>query len=378
MNSKKNANRWHYFFPPVSYFIEDNDTTSQMEAAHDIEKELLFLRYARQTATDVEKEQVERWIAGSPALAEELQTVRDTLDLRRRIGEMESYDIAAGYQRVGRILRRANRRKRFVSSLSRVAAILAFPLLLSTFSLGYIAWKDKTAREAEEICYAEIVAAPGTVLRFELPDKSRVWLNANTMLRYPNRFTGAAREVHVDGEAYFEVESDKEHPFYVSTEGGMKVMAYGTQFSVNTEKQRIETVLAQGKVALFDRQHKLQDLKPGEQFSYDRQSGQYGVKEVNLLEKLAWKDGKIIFRNAPLHEVFERLSRRYNVDIILHDDHRQSGRYLSRVTFTDETIQQIFTYLELAAPITWKLSTPVQNNDSTLVRQRIDVWLKKR
>ena len=97
-----------------------------------------------------------------------------------------------------------------------------------------------------------------------------------------------------------------------------------------------------------------------------------------IYEKTAWKDGKIVFRNASLEDVFHQLSRRYNVDIVFHDDYKLSDGYRCRVTFTDETIQQIFGYLEIAAPIRWTVSTPVQKNDSTLVRQRVDVWLKKK
>lgn len=347
-----------------------------MKEELNIDKEVLLFRYSNGIATPEEKAQVEKLIVGSSEISNELKRVQDAVDLKNKIREMESYNVTAGYSNVRKAIQKTNQRKRLITIVSRVAAILAIPLLISTLSLLYVVSEQK---QNDVVVYAEVIAAPGTVAQFELPDKSKVWLNSNSVLRYPTRFEGSStREVELEGEGFFEVESDRERPFYVNTTSGMKVMAYGTQFNVNTEKKTIETVLATGKVALFYKDDLLGNLTTGEQASFDMETKKLEKKEINLAEKLAWKDGKIIFRNAPLPEVFDRLSRRYNVDIILHDEHNQSGNYLSRVTFTNETLQQIFTYLEIAAPITWKLSSPTQNNDSSLMRQRVDVWLKKK
>lgn len=338
-------------------------------------REVLFFRYCTGNITVEEKIQVEDMKNSSKELSDELEAVREVITLRNKITEIESYDIPAGYQGVRCTVRKTARRKQFLFQLSRIAAILTIPLLISTVAMGYLTFH----KTQDEITYTEVVSAPGLVSLVELPDKSKVWLNSNSILRYPNRFDGAAiREVELKGEGYFEVQSDKEHPFYVKTTSGMKVMAHGTKFNVNSAHKIVETVLAEGKIALFHFDRKLKELTPGEQALFNNETEQLKVKEINLYEKLAWKDGKIVFRNAPLKEVFEQLSRRYNIDIVLHDEHNQSDKYLSRVTFKDETIQQIFYYLEIAAPIEWKVSTPIQNNDSTLVRQQIEVWLKKK
>lgn len=345
-----------------------------MQEEHIIDKEIILFRYAAGIANQEEKEKVEKLIIDSDVISSELDTVREALSLRKKILEMESYDIPAGYEEVRHIIKKTNPIKRFVTQLSRAAAILALPLLITSLTFGYLAFH----KTPEEIVYVEVVSAPGLVSRFELPDKSKVWLNSNATLRYPVKFNQSIREVQLDGEGYFEVQSDKEHPFYVTTASGMQVMAYGTQFNINTEGEITETTLAEGKVAIFHHENLLKELNQGQQMSFNKETNQFGIKEVNINEKLAWKDGKIIFRNAPLDEVFKQLSKRYNVDIMLHDEHNQSSRYLSRVTFRDETIQQIFSYLEIAAPIKWKIYTPMKNNDSTLTKQRIEVWLMKK
>lgn len=345
-----------------------------MQEEHNIDREILLFRYAVGVADDAEKEDVEKLITASRETLDELAAVKKAIRINGKIQEFESYDIHAGYKNVHDIIRNAGRQRQWLQFLSRAAAILTLPLLITTLTFGYLAFH----KTPEEIVYAEVVSAPGLVSRFELPDKSKVWLNSNATLRYPVRFDKTKREVELTGEGYFEVQSDKEHPFYVITATGMKIMAYGTQFNVNAEGEITETTLAEGKVAVFCNGQSLKELSPGEQISYHNETGQLTTKQVNLYEKLAWKDGKIIFRNASLDDVFDQLSKRYNVDIILHDEYNQSERYLSRVTFTDETIQQIFSYLEIAAPIEWKVSTPIKNQDSTLTRQQIEVWLKKK
>lgn len=346
-----------------------------MKEDQNIDREMLFFRYCTDHATVEEKMQVEEMVNSSKEVSDELDALREVIFLKKKIAEVESYDVPAGYQGMRRIVGKISRRKQIFSLLSRAAAILAIPLLISTLAMGYLAFH----KTQSEVTYTEVVSAPGVVSRLELPDKSKVWLNSNSTLRYPNRFDGAAiREVELEGEGYFEVHSDKAHPFYVKTASGIEVMAHGTKFNVNSEDKIIETVLAEGKVSLFHFGQKLRELNPGEQALFDSETEQLEMKSVNLYEELAWKDGKIVFRNAPLKKVFEQLSKRYNVDIVLHDEQNQADRYLSRVTFKDETIQQIFNYLEIAAPIKWKVSTPAQNNDSTLTRQRIEVWLKKK
>jgi ferric-dicitrate binding protein FerR (iron transport regulator) len=336
-------------------------------------KEDLFYRYCNGTATPGERRQVESLIAASPSAAKELELVARAVSIEKNIREIESYDAAEGFQQVVEVISKRRKRSVFRHTMSRVVAMLILPLLLSTVVFGYMVFH----KPVPETVYAEITAAPGTISHFELPDHSKVWLNAGSTLRYPNPFNGDAREVTLTGEGYFEVYSDKENPFYVATASGAKVMAYGTHFNVNTEDNTVQTVLAEGSVNMVTADRQGVKLHPGEQAIYDEITHKISVSRINLYEKLAWKDGKIVFRNARLNEVFRQLSRRYNVDIVLHDKYNQSEKYSARVTFTDETISQIFTYLEIAAPIKWKLSTPVQNEDSTLIRQRIDVWLNK-
>lgn len=95
---------------------------------------------------------------------------------------------------------------------------------------------------------------------------------------------------------------------------------------------------------------------------------------MNLEEKTGWKDGRLVFRNTPLDVVLKKLSKRYNVDIVLHKTSNKEYKY--RAAFTTETVEQILNYLKLTAPIEWTVKGLEQNNDATFARERIDVYQK--
>lgn len=93
-----------------------------------------------------------------------------------------------------------------------------------------------------------------------------------------------------------------------------------------------------------------------------------------LKRKQLGKMGKLVFRNATLEEVVKKLSRRYNIDIVLHRESQKDYKF--RATFSSENITQILDYLRMVAPISWSFADMKQQQDYTYPRQRIDVWLK--
>ena len=239
--------------------------------------------------------------------------LRKAQALGEDIKEMESIDVMGAYQQAQTQIK-TNRRRSMYNQLMRYAAFLTIPLLLSSLILGYLYWG---ATDTEEK-YAEVMAATGPVIRYELPDHSVVWLNSGSTLRYPTVFKKDNRNVELKGEAYFEVEADRKRPFYVNTPAGLSVYVYGTKFNVNAyeDDNSIETVLEKGKVNVISPDGKTTvQLAPGERLLYNKVDQKLLKGKVDVYEKVAWKDGKLIFRNAELGEIFKRLARHFNVDI---------------------------------------------------------------
>lgn len=343
----------------------------------DLEKETLLIKYTQKQTTPEESELVEFWLKESQAYQQESKMVRQVCELKSQINEYKSFKSPKAFVEVNKELEKRERRRIWLNYLSRVAAIISMPLLISTLSFGYLFFERKTMKSESMVQFMEVTSAPGMVTQLELPDHSKVSLNAGSTLRYSTLFTGNTREVELVGEGYFEVQSDKEHPFFVTTKSGLKVMAHGTQFNVNTydEREEVEAILVEGKVDIHSFDKFITELKPGEKLSYNKETKKYTIQKVNLYENTAWKDGKIVFRNTSLDDVFRILGHRFNVEIVLHNQ-KQDKEYNCWATFTNETIYQIFSYLEQATPIRWKVNAMKQNSDTTFAKQRIDVWLK--
>lgn len=306
-------------------------------------------------------------------MTENKNTIEEIKALTEDILEYQSVDVDKAYSRLNKQMHKKQGRSVFMQTFSRIAAILLLPLLISSVMFSYLYMKQK--EQIEQIGYTQVSSAPGTITRLVLPDQSVAWLNSGSTLSYPAVFSDEAREVKLSGEGYFEVESDLEHPFYVITKEGLKIMAYGTKFNVNAyaDETFVETVLEQGKIDVINQNERVQ-LEPNKLAVYDINTGQFTVSQTNLDEKIGWKDGKLIFRNTPLDEVLKRLSKRYNIDIVLHQKSKKEYKY--RATFTTETIEQILNYLKLTAPIEWSVKKPQKNQDDSFVHPRIDVYLK--
>ena len=287
------------------------------------------------------------------------------------IKEMEAINVARAYNRAQMKIKSA-KRKQVYHQLMRYAAFLTLPLLLTSLVLGYLYFHEPEQDDR----YAEITAATGSVIRFELPDHSVVWLNAGSTLRYPTVFRKDNRYVDLRGEAYFDVQADRECPFYVNTPNGLSIYVYGTKFNVSAyeDDDIIETVLEKGKVNVIspDRQT-ITQLTPGERLLYDKHSQKLVKNKVDVYEKVAWKDGKLIFRNTALEDIFKRLERHFNVEIQFSN---KSGKeYKYRATFRNETLPQILDYLSKSATLKWRTEEPEQQTDDTFTKKRIIVDL---
>lgn len=158
-----------------------------------------------------------------------------------------------------------------IRKLSRVAAIL-IPVIL--IARGYFYFSSFNQ-------LIEIETAYGEERHLILPDSSQIWLNAGTILKYPKKFKGQKRVVHLNGEAYFSVKKDDSKTFIVET-GDLSVTVLGTQFNVKAyaNEQRITTTLTSGKVEVRTPENDIHILKPNEQLTYNRLSSSTNVMEI--------------------------------------------------------------------------------------------------
>lgn len=156
-----------------------------------------------------------------------------------------------------------------------------------------------------------------------LPDSTRVWLNADSRLRFPLAFGEKERRVFLEGEAYFDVRKAKDRPFIVETDR-IDVEVLGTRFDVKaySDEETVYTTLLTGAVrivpeGLCDRNV---ELKPSQQYSLDRRSMQQKVEEVDPSLYVAWMDRMFVFWNQRLEDVMKDLTKWYDVEFVFADE----------------------------------------------------------
>jgi len=151
-----------------------------------------------------------------------------------------------------------------------------------------------------------------------LPDNSEIKLNKQSKISYPEEFEGKKRQIKLEGEAYFEIEHDKEKPFIVEAQFA-KIKVVGTSFNVQAydSSDVVEVTVVSGVVELSgieDGSEKI-TLRKGEKGKIEKTSGK-PVMEINEVEdELHWMTRKLIFKDTELYVVAETLSRAYNVEI---------------------------------------------------------------
>lgn len=173
---------------------------------------------------------------------------------------------------------------------------------------------DSSGRKVRPVYHELIVPVCGEY-QLQLSDGTRVYLNAMSKLRFPNVFEGDAREVELEGEAYFKVTKNPERPFIVKSANSL-VYVYGTQFNVSAypDGTTVHTTLVEGKLAV-ENAGRRREIKPGEQWCYHKGSGEVTVEGVDVSLYTAWKDGRLRFNDARLEEIMQTVARWYGVEI---------------------------------------------------------------
>ncbi len=262
----------------------------------------------------------------------------------------------------------------FVTFLSKAAAILLISVM-TLFIYTYFFQSDQNASQL-----AEIISPAGSRTSLELSDGTKVWLNQGSKMIYPQKFTGRTRTVRLSGEGYFDVAHDKTRPFIVESRG-MEVRAVGTRFNVKAymDDTDFETTLESGKIIILkkipDKELTVCQMSPGQHFIINNKTNKYSLKTGELAKYVSWKEGKLVFKDDKMDKVAERLSRWYNVEIIIKDPEVRELTYTA--TFVDESLDQVLEMLEVITPISYTVSDREKMPDGTFSKKKILIYKKK-
>lgn len=195
--------------------------------------------------------------------------------------------------------------KHYAISFMKVAAIFVLGFVLHFF----LDWQKTTHNELQH----QIHIPTGQHVEIMLADGSKVWLNSGSTLIFPPKFNGKQRLVKLDGEGFFEVKSDKEHPFIVSTPK-YQIKAVGTSFNIYDyqNSSQFETALLNGKVEVTAnaKESSTVILTPNQRAVLYQ--GILKVKPIENTNNYLWRKG-ILYFNEPLLEVFDKQQEYYDI-----------------------------------------------------------------
>lgn len=203
----------------------------------------------------------------------------------------------------------------------------------------------------------------GGQYQVNLPDGTKVWLNAGSSLNYPTVFASSSREVQLKGEAYFEVAkriiNGERVPFMVKT-ATQVVEVLGTHFNINSYENEADTktTLLEGAVKVRPVSSSAQNneagriLKPGEQSVLKGTS--IKVSEVDTEEALAWKEGLFMFDNENLESIMRKVSRWYDVEVVFQDNGLLTKDFSGTVSRFGN-VSQVLKKIELTGSVHFKI-----------------------
>ncbi|WP_192348543.1 FecR family protein [Algoriphagus sp. Y33] len=189
----------------------------------------------------------------------------------------------------------------------RYAAVISILM-----AVGFVILSNQTISDLFAV-QKTVAYGPGEQGLLTLKDHSRIQLNAGSNLHYSSAFGSKNREVNlVEGEAFFDVVRDTDHPFTVRTDE-VAITVLGTKFNIDNDPkdQKIVVTLIEGAIK-FSAPGKDYVLSPGEQVTYNRRTGDVQIlRDVNIEMVTAWTKDILWFVATPMAEVFEALEQRY-------------------------------------------------------------------
>lgn len=238
-------------------------------------------------------------------------------------------------------------RRRRIALYKKWGSIAAAILLCFVLGVSYFSTSENVG-----IAQYEIHVPYGKRQKVELPDGTKVILNAGSYLKYPGQFGKENRCIQFKGEAYFDVAKNENSPFIIQSQD-YKVHVLGTTFNLNNyeDSEELQLTLCTGKVLMNFGEEQLK-LTPGEQLVLDKTNMHLEREHVNTQNYMLWMQNKLYFNRTPIQEVVRRLERVYNCTIQL--DKNVVFNNLLSGTHDNKNLEAVLKSIRLATGIKYK------------------------
>ncbi len=260
-----------------------------------------------------ERAKWEQWVKDNPEHHQDFQKASAfIISLKFKQRNIEQREVEQEIERFDKRIAGDNASGKVVPMWKRLIQVAAVVALVALFTyLGIHKDKPQATPELATVEMVEKKIPRGVKSQTRLPDGTLVKINSGSVIRYPSRFENNKRVVTLEGEAFFEVVSDKDKPFIVKA-GGMTTIVLGTAFVINAtrcEEPSVSLLEGSIKVKALGQQRV---LTPGEQLLVHEKSLE--VRPYDYNDAFAWKEGRLNFEKDDARQVFNKLSRWYGVE----------------------------------------------------------------
>ena len=297
-----------------------------------MEKEKLIEFIASNQSTGDQLE-IDAWINAAEENREEYIRYKNLWALMQHGNDMPEAKVQDALSQV-RWSRGQNRRTLGTWNFVKYAAFVVMALLG-----GYLIGKTDFT---PEVAMNEIFVPNGNRSLVTLPDGTKAWINNGTKLIYPAKFKGNDRIVALEGEGFFDVTHDKEHPFIVKI-GENRIKVLGTKFAVIAypEDKFIKAELISGQIQ-FDVKEKSQTnkfysylIEPSQSLLLEKSSGKVSESKISDGFYDYWLNGVYQFKDEAFEELAKKIGRIYNVEVTFNDETLKKRLFSGTLSIND-------------------------------------------
>jgi transmembrane sensor len=225
---------------------------------------------------------------------------------------------------------------------------------ISKVNRDELMYRASASSPKKTVAYDTLTVPRGGHFQLTMADGSKIWLNAATVIRYPETCDGNERRIELlKGEAYFEVTHNRSKPFKVISRNQV-IEDIGTRFNVNAydDEPNVKTTLLEGSVSVADDKNRV-TLKPGQQSQVNASGSHIIIKNASLNEAVSWKNGRFIFNNDDIASVMRQVSRWYDVDVSYEGD--MAGKVFTGSVPHSEKVEEVMRKLEETGNIHYRV-----------------------
>lgn len=275
--------------------------------------EIIGAKLNGEELTDNEKEILANWLSESTENNNIFKKYENMFLYKDDIAFFEGIDENISWEK--HLKRVRSSKKLSLRTILKYAAIILPLVIASSILLNGVKWDIFSNNN-----YCNIIVPKGQIQEIVLADGTKIWLNADSELKYPKEFKGNSRKVYLKGEAYFSVTKNKQKPFIVNSDL-MEIKVLGTEFNLSCyeNSKNVKATLYEGKIAYVTKDNE-GVLEPGFQVILDKASNEVEVKKVNVSQFTSWKDGIYIFDEIRVEDLAVKIARWYNIEVIIKSD----------------------------------------------------------